>query len=212
MTWADMARMRGWYVSDALPIMLQSDGALSSIQWEALTPQGTSVAIETTLSLDGGHDWTSWSACVNGGGIPGLAPETYLGNAHVRFRVLLQSGEPGVTPVLQRVRLEFAPVFVLRNEGDAACRPELWITKLGEGDFAIRNLSQGNQPFRFTALADRETVYVNNERQYIETDLAVTERYGSFNDAYLELPRGVNLLRLEGDADVRIRYEWKWLQ
>ncbi len=204
--------MKGWYLSDAIPIVMQGDGALNSLSWEADVPEGTSIEVQTSVSFDGGYDWTPWTACVSGGSIPALTPETYLGNAHLRFRVFLNTAQIGIVPVFKRLWMEFIPVLVFNNEGDTFCKPELWITKTGQGAFTITNTSYGNRVFAFDKLADKETVYISNERQYIESDLAISLRYENFNDNYLELPAGVNILRLEGDADLKIRYEFKLLQ
>ncbi|MMZ70712.1 hypothetical protein D1872_338290 [compost metagenome] len=50
---------------------------------------------------------------------------------------------------------------------------------------------------------------MNNERQDIETTLAVTYRYKDFNDNYLNLPVGKNVFKIDGYADIKFRYQFK---
>src|SRR5690606_15990725 len=59
----------------------------SSISWAATTPAGTSITVETRLSLDGGSTWGPWQVCTNGGAIPGITPGMDLSNARIQTRV-----------------------------------------------------------------------------------------------------------------------------
>jgi predicted phage tail component-like protein len=103
-------------------------------------------------------------------------------------------------------------LYKFTNNGDVICKPEIWINKIGAGDFRIVNTTNMNAEFKFTALANNETVYIDNEREYIETDIANTYRYSNFNNGYLELVRGVNNLMIYGTAKINFRYQFKTLQ
>lgn len=98
------------------------------------------------------------------------------------------------------------------NHGDVDLQPEIWIKKVGLGDVRIVNENYGNAEFKFTGLADGETVYVDNENEYIDTDLPDTYRYNDFNNGYLNIARGVNNLRVYGNCTLQFRYQFKTLQ
>lgn len=97
------------------------------------------------------------------------------------------------------------------NNGDLDILPEIWITKLGTGEFKIVNESYGGKDFSFTELLAQETVYVNNEKEYIESDRPLTYRYDNFSNNYLSLPVGINRLCFYGDATVKFRYQERLL-
>lgn len=97
------------------------------------------------------------------------------------------------------------------NNGDMMCKPEIYIKKIGAGDISIVNTTYKNKLFRFVGLANNENLYVDNEKEYIETDVPLTYRYSNFNNTYLELVRGVNTLRVTGKAIISFRYQFKTL-
>lgn len=101
--------------------------------------------------------------------------------------------------------------YEFQNAGDVLLKPELWITKVGDGDVTIENTSDG-EIFQFTGLKDGEQVYINNKREEIETDLAGVYRYDNFNDTYLYLLVGRNILNVKGDCKLRFRHRFKLLQ
>lgn len=99
------------------------------------------------------------------------------------------------------------------NNGDVNCYPEIWITKVGTGDISIVNTSNKSQEFKFTNILDGEQLYVDNERNYIEsTDSIDPYRYSNFNNVYLEMRRGVNNLNVTGSCSIQFRYQFKTLQ
>src|SRR5690606_10394880 len=76
----------GSRVSPILDLSTVGTAAGSSISWAATTPAGTSVTVETRLSLDGEQTWGPWQACTNGGAIPGITPGMDLSNARLQTR------------------------------------------------------------------------------------------------------------------------------
>jgi len=208
-TWLDLSRMSGYYQSENIPLSLDGDGSLSTITWTATTPAGTSVDIYTSISFNGGYDWTDWKKCTQGGTIPDIQPDTSLGSVLFRFRAFLKSQIPNIRPILSEIQLVLEPVIVFDNKGDTYCQPEIWITMNENGDFSLTNLSKNNEEFKFTGLVNGETVYVNSEREYIETSLAATYRYSNFNDNYFNLPIGKNVFRVSGKAKIVFRYQFK---
>lgn len=121
------------------------------------------------------------------------------------------------SPVLTKGWLNFSTItvpttFEFVNEGDVILKPELWIKKVGAGAVSIMNQTNGNELFSFSSLIDNETVYIDNEGEYIETDLENTYRYGVFNNTYLRLVRGKNVLQVTGKCQLNFRYQYRTLQ
>lgn len=101
--------------------------------------------------------------------------------------------------------------FEFTNEGDVDCLPKLTITKIEAGDLTISNLSNAGYQFRLIGLHGGETVTVRNDERIIQTDIANTYRYDSFNGNYLYLPRGKNVLQVLGKCQLQMDYEFKFL-
>ena len=99
-------------------------------------------------------------------------------------------------------------IYNFTNNGDANLYPEMSITKIGDGDLSIVNLSNGGKEFKFTGLLDNEILTVDNLNHDIETDVPLTTRYDNFNNEYLELPRGVNRLEVSSPCEITFRYQF----
>ncbi|TVX97971.1 phage tail domain-containing protein [Cohnella terricola] len=211
MNWLQLSGLGGYYESEGIPFALDGDGAISKISWACLEPEGTSITVWTSASFNDGHDWTNWAQCVNDGYIPDILPESDLGSAILKFRVFMHSNDAAIKPIFQSISFELEPVIVFENKGDTACLPEIWITKSGNGDFSLTNISKNNERFGFANLLNDETVYVNSEREYIETSVSAKYRYADFNDHYFDLPIGKNVLRVEGNAKLQFRYQYKFI-
>jgi len=210
--WSDLAKFRGMRVSPIFTLNLDGDGAITNISWESNEPEGTNIAIETSVSFDGGYDWTDWKKVENGGMIPDLESHISLKNVKFRYRVFESTNEANLSPSLTKVTFYFEPIIYFENKGDRKIYPEIWITKTGNGDISIINTSNGNQEFKFTNLLDGEKLYIHGERRYIETSLPMTYRYSNFNNEYLEFVYGENILRVVGNAQIQFRYQYKYLR
>lgn len=211
-TWSYLSKHKGSRISPEFAIGLDGDGALTKMDWNALTPVGTSIKLETNVSLNSGLDWGGWKEVINGGSIPDVTTHTNLTTMRLKYRATLESNSASTTPELLNVTMEFIPVIEFNNDGDYSLYPEVWITKVGTGDISLINTTNANQEFKFTGLVDTETVYVNCERELIKSDLALTYRYDNFNDKYLEMLRGRNILKVVGNAKLVFRYQFKTLQ
>ena len=97
------------------------------------------------------------------------------------------------------------------NFGYVDCMPELYLSKIGNGDFSIINLSDGGKEFKFINLIDEEEISVNNELKLITTSLSATNRYDNFNFKFLSMNRGKNILRITGTAQFYFKYQFKFL-
>ena len=96
------------------------------------------------------------------------------------------------------------------NHGDIECKPEIYIEKVANGDFSIINLSDSGREFKFTGLLDEEELEVSNEYEIINTSLVNTFRYDNHNGNFLNMPYGVNYLRVIGTAKFYFKYQYKY--
>ena len=72
-----------------------------------------------------------------------------------------------------------------------------------------------------TGLISDENVYIDCEKEFIESDLSETYRYDVFNDNYLELVVNeiideenieTNTLNIKGKCKIKFKYQYKYLQ
>lgn len=208
--WISLINLQGIYTSPPILIPLKADGAISKITWEEEVPEGSQIILQTRLSFDS-VNWTEWQTCTNEGQIPEVDDGTPLYDTYIMYRIIMKSDSYAAKPKFKKINFFFEPVLVFDNKGDLNCKPEIWITKVGNGDFSIQNITHNNEEFKFTGLLDGETVYVDNENQDIETTLAVTYRYKDFNNNYLDFPSGKNVLRVSGNANIKLRYQFTLL-
>ncbi|WP_431785772.1 hypothetical protein [Paenibacillus lactis] len=209
--WLQECNLKGLSTSPPLPIPLQCDGALTTVSWNASAPSGSNIILQTRVSFDQGRYWGEWRTCTNGGTIPDLDVTTQIDNILIMYRVLIESSDYSIVPSFSSITFAFEPVITIDNKGDTPLKPELWITKTGNGDIRIINLTQKQEEFVFKDLIDQETVYINNDTEDIETSLVATYRYKNFNDNYMSLPIGLNILRVKGTGNLQFRYEFKYL-
>lgn len=102
-------------------------------------------------------------------------------------------------------------IHTFENKGHAELKPEIWIKKIGDGDVSVLNRATA-QTFEFKGLKDQEIVYIDNEREHIESSLPDTFRYDNFNDNYLTFERGRNILIINGNLKIQFRYRFRLLQ
>lgn len=74
--------------------------------WIEEVPEGTSVLVETSISLDSGNTWTSWSPLFNGGTIQNVPLGTDLSNGRLKVRTTLTTNTINV-PKLQNFNFYF---------------------------------------------------------------------------------------------------------
>ncbi|WP_068620009.1 phage tail domain-containing protein [Paenibacillus tuaregi] len=198
------------YTSLPIPIPLQADGVITSVRWKSQAPEQSQVIVQTRYSTDG-LNWSEWRNCINGGQIPELNEETPTYGLSIMYRVLMSARQYDIHPTFEQITFSFEPVIVFDNQGMTACEPEIWITKVGSGDFSMVSNSKPGEEFKFKNLVDGETLYVHNEHQNIETSLPATYRYKDFNDNYLCFPPGKSILHVTGQANLRFRYQFKYI-
>lgn len=101
------------------------------------------------------------------------------------------------------------PTISLTNDGNINCYPTIYITKIGNGDLSIVNLTT-NTLFEFTDLSNNEILTIFCEDEVIESDSG-SYRYSNFNDNYLYLLPGSNNLLITGACSIYFKYQYKQL-
>ncbi|MBM7598078.1 phage-related protein [Virgibacillus halotolerans] len=96
----------------------------------------------------------------------------------------------------------------LDNYGHFSIYPDIWIEKIGDGDITIFNRTNGNQEFKLENIEIGEKLDIDCENEIIETDKERTYRYDDFNDNYLELIYGRNILTITNNAKFQFRYKY----
>ncbi len=142
----------------------------------------------------------------------GLVELTRNGVDEGYIEVTMLNDSPYARSPVQEKRYELtnitSPTIIeFENIGDEVIYPEMWIYNMYDGNFQIRNLSNGGKDFKFINIANAETIYVDNEHHHIETDITLTYRYDNFNNNYLELVRGINRLEVTGACSLLFRYQ-----
>jgi phage-related protein len=97
----------------------------------------------------------------------------------------------------------------IMNDGHTSVYPELSIKKIGIGNITI---TKDSEIFEIRDLTDQEDIYINSEKEMIETDIVGVYRYdniiGDFHD--LEMKVGNNDFFIEGTCEITFRYREKY--
>jgi phage-related protein len=99
----------------------------------------------------------------------------------------------------------------LVNTGHLEIFPEISIEKVGAGNITFTRVSDG-QIFEIRDLTDREQIYINCEKEIIETDLVGTYRYDKVVGDYFDMAMavGTTAFDIEGKAKITFRYTLKY--
>ncbi len=77
----------------------------TSVSWTESIMAGTSLVVESRISLDGGSNWSSWLTVTQGGSINGLSLGTDVSNGLLQLRVSFSTSDDGVTARLDSLNL-----------------------------------------------------------------------------------------------------------
>ncbi|MGG1444809.1 hypothetical protein ABE354_22675 [Brevibacillus laterosporus] len=212
MKWNDLRLIRGSRTSPIFSIAKDTGSGCSLINWNETSPVGSNTYIETNVSYDGGLNWQGWKKVKNNSPLLNFQIDTNSKSTVFQYRYVAIAETSVSLPLLHDFTLTVTPTYLFLNNGDIPCKPEIWIEKIGDGDFSIINKSNKNLEFSFKDIKDKENLYIDCEREYIETDIYNVYRYDNFNNQYLELVRGRNILEFKGSFKVRFRYEFKTIQ
>jgi hypothetical protein len=84
-------------------ISLSKTNKLYRINWVATIPTGTSITIETNISLDNGVTWLGWKTVKNNQFLPDIDKTTDLTNALIQIKQTLQTTDVSLTPTLESI-------------------------------------------------------------------------------------------------------------
>lgn len=100
------------------------------------------------------------------------------------------------------------PITIV-NDGHVEVFPEISIEKIGNGHVTIMN---GEEIFEIRDLTNLEKIYINTEKEIIETDILGEYRYenvvGEFHDMALSI--GDNNFTVQGKCRITFRYKLKY--
>lgn len=212
-TWLEEIGFTGYYESLPLSISINGDGAISKVNWVEIVPDDTSLILQASCSFDDGKTWSDFEQIFQGQSIPQITFESDLTYFKIKFRGIFNTNQINITPKLSSISMSFIPVIYYNNIGDLNIQPEIEIKKIGNGDISLTNISNNNEVFKFINLIDGEIVHVNNETKQIINNLTGTSqyRYNNFNDNYLDIPIGVNIFKISGNAQIQFRSQFKIL-
>jgi hypothetical protein len=91
----------GTRISPSIP--LSEINKLYRINWVATIPSGTSITVETNISLDNGVTWLGWKTVKNNQFIPDIDKTTDLTNALIQIKQTLQTNDVSLTPTLESI-------------------------------------------------------------------------------------------------------------
>jgi hypothetical protein len=107
----------GTRISPSIP--LSEINKLYRINWTADIPVGTSITVETNLSLDHGVTWKGWKTVKNNHFIPDMDKTTDLTNALVQIKQTLQTTDVSLTPTLESIG-------IIADNSDDLNKDESW--------------------------------------------------------------------------------------
>jgi hypothetical protein len=91
----------GTRLSPSIP--LSKLNKLYRINWVATIPTGTSITVETNISLDNGVTWLGWKTVKNNQFLPDIDKTTDLTNALLQIKQTLQTTDVSLTPTLESI-------------------------------------------------------------------------------------------------------------
>lgn len=77
----------------------------SEVTWIADAFTGTSLTVETRLSMDAGSTWSAWDTVSNGSPIPGLLPGFAMDSARVQTRMTLATASLFASPQVHLIKI-----------------------------------------------------------------------------------------------------------
>ena len=95
----------------------------------------------------------------------------------------------------------------INNFGSDTIFPEISILKKGDGNISM---DINGEIFEVRDLTNLEDIYINCEREIIETDIIGVYRYDNVIGEFPKFIRGSNTIKIQGESDIKIRYREKY--
>lgn len=121
----------------------------------------------------------------------------------------IMTPEHDTVKLAEKQGLEF-PVIKIGNKGHFSFYPKIWIEKIADGDILIYNKTNANQEFKFENIEIGEKLFVDCQKEIVETSLERTYRYDDFNDSYLKIVYGENILTVSNNMKIRFAFRYKF--
>jgi phage-related protein len=97
--------------------------------------------------------------------------------------------------------------ITLQNDGQFTVFPEISLKKSGNGKITIESLDDGGDIFEITYLANGEDIYLNCEKEIIESDAPGVYRYDKLNGHFPRINYGANRFKITGACTIQFRYK-----
>ena len=101
-------------------------------------------------------------------------------------------------------------IIELYNRGHTIIYPEISIEKIEDGNVTFIHRTNGGNIFEIRDLINGEDIYINCEKEIIETNLIGVSRYGNVIGEYFPLLKGKNTLEVNGKCKIQFRYQYKY--
>lgn len=112
---------------------------------------------------------------------------------------------PTITTTLETV--SGTKTITIENDGHFDLYPEISIVKNGIGHIVIQSLDDGNSIFEVRDLTNLENIYINTEKEIIQTDAIGVYRYDKIVGEFPKLVYGTNRLKITGYCTIQLRYK-----
>lgn len=96
--------------------------------------------------------------------------------------------------------------ITINNDGHFDIYPEISIKKNGAGTVTLEFLDDGGNIFEVRDLTNAEDIYVNCEKEQIQTDIIGVYRYDKVVGHYPKLVYGQNRIKITGACQIQFRY------
>lgn len=100
--------------------------------------------------------------------------------------------------------------ITVTNDGHFDLYPEISITKIGNGTVTMEFIDDGRNIFEVRDLTNGEDIYINCEKEIIETDIIGVYRYDKIVGHFPRLVYGSNRIKITGDCKFQLRYTNKY--
>lgn len=100
--------------------------------------------------------------------------------------------------------------ITVTNDGHTDIYPEISIRKVGAGTITIESLDDFGQIFQIKDLTNGEDIYLNSEKEIIQTDIVGVWRYDKIIGEFPRLVYGQNRFKITGDCVIQFRYKNKY--
>lgn len=210
-TWAQITRPRGFYISETFDVSNTLDAYVTVVDITSINISRQQLDIYYSLSSDG-EAWGSWFPLERG-------TEPFDGQdtdrMYFRYKVDISSASEIEKPYLQSVSVTLYPYTLLRNMGDMSTHPKIWIRKtVSNGDIELVN-HFSDQKIEIKNLRNGEELFIDSANEELISSLQSglgIYRFDDHNDEWLELVRGENYIRGNGNFDIDFRFQNTLLQ